>query len=38
MVAADLEGLADQVMVREHEVWARAEEFMAEKCLEGLER
>lgn len=32
--AAELEGIADQVMVREKEV----EEFMAEKGLNGLER
>lgn len=34
--AADLEGIADQVMLREDAVWERVEAFMRDKGLKGL--
>ncbi len=34
--AADLEGMADQVMLREDAVWERVESFMQSKGLKGL--
>lgn len=35
--AADLEGIADQVMLREDAVWDRVESFMRDKGLKGLD-
>lgn len=34
--AADLEGIVDQVMLREDEIWARVDAFMTGKGLKGL--
>lgn len=36
--AADLEGIADQVMLRQDEVWERIESFMTSKGLKGMSR
>ncbi|AXK32465.1 enoyl-CoA hydratase/isomerase family protein [Streptomyces armeniacus] len=36
--AADLEAIADQVMLRQDEVWTRISEFMAAKGLRGVTR
>lgn len=36
--AADLEAIADQVMLRQDEVWDRISEFMAGKGLRGVQR
>lgn len=36
--ATDLEGIADQVMLREDAVWERVENFMKSKGLKGLSR
>ncbi len=36
--AADLEGIADQVMLREDAVWERVESFMTSKGLKGMQR
>jgi enoyl-CoA hydratase/carnithine racemase len=36
--ASDLEGIADQVMLREDEVWRRVDAFMAAKGLKGMNR
>jgi len=36
--AADLEAIADQVMLRQDEVWQRISEFMESKGLRGLQR
>lgn len=36
--AADLEAIADQVMLRQDEVWERISEFMESKGLRGLQR
>ena len=36
--AADLEGIADQVMLRQDEVWERIESFMESKGLKGMRR
>jgi len=36
--AADLEAIADQVMLRQDEVWVRISEFMESKGLRGLQR
>jgi enoyl-CoA hydratase/carnithine racemase len=35
--AADLEGIADQVMLRTDDVWKRIEEFQATKGLKGMQ-
>ena len=36
--AADLEGIADQVMLRQDEVWDRVDAFMASKGMKGMGR
>ncbi|MFB7222730.1 enoyl-CoA hydratase/isomerase family protein [Streptomyces sp. NPDC056227] len=36
--AADIEAIADQVMLRQDEVWKSVSDFMASKGLRGLER